>query len=132
MNYWSFGDYLGIGAGAHSKITDANLGITRRYQQYKMPSKYMLADNKTSASNILSEYDIIFEFFLNRFRMDREILVSEFELTTGLSFDLIEDKIKIAVDKGFIIFDENIIRKTKLGYDFLDDLVSVFLINAKK
>lgn len=132
VNYWSFGDYLGIGAGAHSKITDANLGIIKRYQQYKMPSKYMLADNKTSASNILSELDMIFEFFLNRFRMDREIRVSEFELATGLSFDLIEDKIKIAVDKGFINFDENIIRKTKLGYDFLDDLVSVFLVGTKK
>jgi len=139
INYWSFGDYLGIGAGAHGKLTDANLGVIRRYRQYKMPGAYMNAEDKTVEYSELTIDDIIFEYFLNRFRLNKDIDIRDFYLAIGLVGDLsdnlykelLDQKLKIATDKGFINFNGYKISKTRLGQDFLDDLISIFLVDSK-
>ena len=143
LNYWSFGDYLGIGAGAHGKLTDANLGVIRRYRQYKMPGAYMNAEDKTVEYSELKKDDIIFEYFLNRFRLSKDIDIRDFYLAIGLIDELsgklsgnlykelLDKKIEIAIDKGFINFNGYKISKTRLGQDFLDDLISIFLVDSK-
>ena len=132
INYWKFGDYLGIGAGAHSKITDINHGVIKRYEKFKVPGKYISSNNKTSTIVNLSNCDKIFEFFLNRLRMDAVITVQEFEIATGIYFRSIEKKINNAVKRGLLYFDGVNMKKTKMGSEFLDDLVSIFLFDREK
>ena len=141
LNYWNFGDYLGIGAGAHSKITDRGAGVVTRYQQFKMPKKYIGEHLRARPQELqlfkikgreLSQNDLIFEFFLNKFRLESScsgFCMSEFEESAGLSADLLDDILQEACSKGFIEMRGNRILKTSLGDKFLDDLIELFLLD---
>jgi len=127
MNYWKFGDYLGIGAGAHSKITDFSNNTVTRYWKTKHPKAYL--DNKDSfiaGEKILNNKDLFGEFMLNALRLRRSINTQLIFERTGLSLDIFIDKIKEAEQKEFIKFKNNIITKSKLGNKFLNNLIEVF------
>ena len=136
VNYWKFGDYLGIGAGAHSKLTkaagnDANFEskyIIERFNQYKMPNSYMAQVNKSVSSRVLDKKDMIFEFALNRFRLSDGFLFEDFENMTGLSSDLLNPVLDKARSKGLININNNKVEKTQRGRSFVNDLVELFLI----
>lgn len=136
VNYWKFGDYLGIGAGAHSKITkaagsDANCEskyMIERFNQYKMPGSYMVQVNKSSSSRVLDKKDMVFEFALNRFRLHDSFLLDDFKNMTGLSSDLLDPILDKARSKGLININNNKVEKTPKGIDFMNDLVELFLI----
>jgi oxygen-independent coproporphyrinogen-3 oxidase len=128
LNYWQFGDYLGIGAGAHSKLTFHDK-MTRE-SRYKNPKQYMEKVNSQnmieSETNIL-ENDLAFEFMMNHLRLIDGFTIQNFEEKTGLSISVINNELKTAIDKKLIIANHDNIQPTLLGQRFLNELLSIFL-----
>lgn len=124
-NYWLFGDYLGIGAGAHSKLMIDNK-ITRHWN-HKSPYSYMKKDG-TFISNqiILKKPDIVFEFMLNALRLFEPISFELFEAKTGLNRNILKIPMDVAIKKE-LLKDAPFIETTELGKKFLNDLCKIFL-----
>jgi oxygen-independent coproporphyrinogen-3 oxidase len=128
LNYWSFGDYLGIGAGAHGKVTSPN-GIGR-YAHEKHPRRYMaMVEASQSGKNLksASAEEIAFEFLLNALRLKNGFRLIDFSQRTGLSAECILDTVKNAENRGLLNISNNRVRATDLGYRFLDDVIALFL-----
>ncbi|EKD70055.1 MAG: hypothetical protein ACD_46C00658G0008 [uncultured bacterium] len=127
-NYWEFGDYLGIGAGAHSKITCAKTGEIKRFSQVKHPRDYLDAEKRKHFSpQIISEKDLIFEFMLNALRLTDGVRTSLFTKRTGISLAKIQPILQQAQSRDLLIKDDNMICPTELGKRFLNDLIEMFL-----
>jgi len=129
MNYWQFGDYLGIGAGAHSKLSFPHRVI--REMRYKNPKAYMDAVAKgteVQESIEVGREDLAFEFMLNTLRLTQGFSVNLFADRTGLSLTSIEAPLLAAERKGLIYRDHQLIRPTPLGLRFLNDLQQLFLL----
>lgn len=127
-NYWEFGDYLGIGAGAHSKITNVEQQVITRHWQVKHPSDYLANPlTKTANQKNLTANETIFEFMLNALRLTEGVPASLFTERTGLSLSLIEKNLNAAKNKNLLRDDPHIICPTELGQRFLNDLVGIFL-----
>lgn len=124
-NYWEFGDYLGIGAGAHSKITDKQT-ITRCWK-VKNPKDYLANDVKIGAQEKVTEQELPFEFMLNALRLYTDIPVKQFEQRTKLSIETIKDQLNNAQQKELLKWDTATIRPTELGRRFYNDLVAMFI-----
>ncbi len=127
-NYWEFGDYLGIGAGAHSKITDIQTGTVIRFQQVRHPKDY-LDVNKQRTIHLLNvdEHALIFEFMLNALRLTDGFAVELFSARTGMPVTRIEPVLQQAEQRGLIIRNHRHIQPSDLGKKFLNDLVEMFL-----
>ncbi|MBC7405346.1 MAG: oxygen-independent coproporphyrinogen III oxidase-like protein [Cytophaga sp.] len=128
LNYWNFGDYLGIGAGAHSKITFPHRIV--RQARYKQPKAYMEESLRGAAvqeSNEIPRDEIGFEFMLNSLRLNQGFEVNIFNERTGLLLNSLEKPLVIAEQKGLIEIDHKMIRPTRLGRRFLNDLQQLFL-----
>ena len=128
LNYWQFGDYLGIGAGAHSKLTFHDK-MTRE-SRYKNPKQYMekvSEQNMIESETIIHENDLAFEFMMNHLRLIDGFSIQSFEEKTGLNISAIDKELKAAIDKKLISMDHGMIRPTLLGQRFLNDLLSIFL-----
>ena len=126
LNYWNFGDYLGIGAGAHSKLFRD--GQTLRRAQTERPADYM--QRKDAAFSAVPASDVPFEFMLNRLRIFNEIAASEFTQTTALPFSMVEKQLHKAESKGLVEFTENGYRISQLGRLMLNDVLELFLPNC--
>ena len=127
-NYWQFGDYLGIGAGAHAKITDA-LGITRLWKR-KQPQDYLAHAGTPAAigeEQRLAHEDAVFEFMLNALRLTQGVPATLFRERTGLEYSRIEKTLAQAGALGFLDATPDRIRPTSLGQRFLNDLIALFL-----
>jgi len=127
-NYWQFGDYLGIGAGAHAKITDANEQSIARYRKLKNPKDYLSSaatNDFISGQHILNQPEIVFDFLLNGLRLTDGFDVALFELHTGLAEQVLKDTLGDAVNKGLVKYDffGKSYRTTEKGRDFLDDVL---------
>jgi len=132
-NYWEFGDYLGIGAGAHSKITDTEKQIITRHSQIKNPRDYLNPEKKLTASNtILTEKDLCFEFMLNALRLTKGVSCDLFTQRTGLSIHTLQPMLDFAKEKKWMVSDENSLCATELGQRFLNDVIGLFLRENKK
>jgi putative oxygen-independent coproporphyrinogen III oxidase len=128
LNYWEFGDYLGIGAGAHSKITDVEHGVVRRHWQVKHPRDYLdPAKGFCAEEQILSASDLSFEFMLNALRLVQGVPVQLFRERTGLDIEIISSVLVEARGKGLMVKDEGKLEATELGQRFLNDLCGMFL-----
>jgi len=129
LNYWEFGDYLAVGAGAHGKLTTAN-GV-RRYQKPANPMMYMQAQEAGeagAAGSVLTNDDLLFEFMLNALRLNSGFDEAIFVARTGLSVDHLHRAGDRARKKGLIErLDPGIWRPTELGRRFLNDLTADFL-----
>jgi oxygen-independent coproporphyrinogen-3 oxidase len=128
LNYWQFGDYLGIGAGAHSKLTFHDKMI--RESRYKNPKQYMehiKMQSMIESETIIHENDLVFEFMMNHLRLIDGFSIQSFEAKTGLNFSSINKELKTAIDKKLIAMDHEMIKPTLLGQRFLNDLLSIFL-----
>lgn len=128
LNYWNFGDYLGIGAGAHSKISFPHRII--RQARYKQPKTYM--DAVLNGDAIQESYEIQpaemgFEFMLNALRLQQGVKVGLFQERTGLLLNTIEKELLAAERKGLLYRDHELISPTELGKRFLNDLQQIFL-----
>ncbi len=132
LNYWRFGDYLGIGAGAHGKLSDARSGTVARRAKRRHPEAYLKADEPTSAVQTLSEQDLIEEFALNAFRLVEGFTAADFERNTGLSADALEPGLCAAAALGLVSRvdtgdgEQVVIRPTARGLAFLNDLIAGF------
>ncbi len=128
LNYWRFGDYLALGAGAHGKVSRADTGEITRYWQTRKPGDYMqnTAEAKTSGREILETQQIIFEFMLNALRLKRGFEKNEFEYHTGLPVEMIAGQCERAIQQGLLHNTGTGFVATDRGYLFLNDLINVF------
>ena len=132
MNYWQFGDYVGIGAGAHGKITQPDGTITR-HTKYRQPAEYINQASKReprSSTTLLTKKELPFEFMLNALRLKQGFSSDLFEQRTRLNFSEVEPMIQQAIEKQLMIKDENKrehFRTSKKGWEFLNDVMEMFL-----
>jgi oxygen-independent coproporphyrinogen-3 oxidase len=128
LNYWQFGDYLGIGAGAHSKLTfHDKMGRESRYKNPKQYMEKVVTHNMIESETIIHESDLAFEFMMNHLRLVDGFSIQSFEDKTGLNISTIDKELKTAIDKKLITMDHEMIKPTLLGQRFLNDLLSIFL-----
>lgn len=128
VNYWSFGDYLGVGAGAHGKLSFRDR-ITREVRERK-PASYLraaLEGNALAESRDVQERELPFEFMLNALRLIDGFPPALFTQRTGLPLSVVEPQLAQAEDRGLIARDIDRIRPTERGRRFLNDLLERFL-----
>jgi putative oxygen-independent coproporphyrinogen III oxidase len=128
VNYWQFGDYLGIGAGAHSKLTFPHRVI--RQVRLREPRLYMegaMAGQALAIDDEVARADLPFEFMLNALRLRDGFALSQFSERTGLPLTAIAQPLAEAEAKGLIERDLARVRPTTRGFDFLSDLQALFL-----
>ncbi len=129
LNYWHFGDYIGIGAGAHGKVTKkdnerSELEISRRWK-HRQPQQYMkqaLENNATSGQQVLDQQDIVFEFLLNALRLKTGSDIKTFEKNTGLDFATLQQALN-DVEPNLFILDKNRVSTTDKGFLFLNEIL---------
>ena len=124
FNYWRFGDYLGIGAGAHGKVSDAGGTIRRRWKQ-RHPEAY-LRGPVLKGERTLSPGDCVIEFMMNALRLSDGVEAACFEQATGLSPALIDAPLRTARARGLMRDDPLRLCATDLGARFLNDLLELF------
>jgi putative oxygen-independent coproporphyrinogen III oxidase len=127
-NYWQFGDYLGIGAGAHSKISFPHRVV--RQVRNREPKLYMdnaLAGHAIAQDDEVARADLPFEFMLNALRLREGFALQDFRDRTGLPLSAIEKPLQEAQAKGLIERDLVRVKPTERGFDFLSDLQGLFL-----
>jgi oxygen-independent coproporphyrinogen-3 oxidase len=128
LNYWQFGDYLGIGAGAHGKLSFAHRVV--RQVRTRDPRLYMeraLAGDAIAQEEEVARTDLPFEFMLNALRLRQGFALSEFSERTGLALTAIRRALEEAERKGWITRDLQRVQPTARGFDFLSDLQALFL-----
>lgn len=128
LNYWKFGDYLGLGAGAHSKLSFAHRVV--RQVRFREPALYLekaLARAFVAQETQVSRSDLPFEFMLNALRLKDGFALQLFAERTGLPLTAIEKELQLAQAKGWLERDLTRVRPSVRGYDFLNDLQSLFL-----
>jgi oxygen-independent coproporphyrinogen-3 oxidase len=128
LNYWYFGDYLGIGAGAHSKLTRHD-GVLRQ-MRWKRPATYLehaATGNAVHEENTVATADLPFEFLMNALRLADGFPPALFESRTGLPLSVIRDRLDAAVGQGLLTMNSDRIAPTPRGRRFLNRLLAGFL-----
>lgn len=130
LNYWQFGDYLGIGAGAHSKLSFRDKVL--RQVRYKQPQNYLqqvALDAPVQTENSIERDDLPFEFMMNVLRLNQGFDAALFEERTSLPLLMIRRELEQAEKRGLLQRDLQHIAPSELGQKFLNDLVQIFLKN---
>ncbi|MEL0641467.1 radical SAM family heme chaperone HemW [Pseudoalteromonas aliena] len=128
LNYWRFGDYLGIGCGAHGKVTDANTGLITRTEKVKHPRGYMdLIKPHIYKSWHVEQDDLAFEFFMNRFRLVESCPINDFHKLTTLPLQSQQSALNQAINKGLLTQTGSYWQVTLKGHRFLNDLLELFV-----
>jgi putative oxygen-independent coproporphyrinogen III oxidase len=128
LNYWQFGDYLGIGAGAHGKLSFPHRIV--RQQRWREPQRYMqgaLAGQALSQDDEVARADLPFEFMLNALRLREGFALQQFSERTGLPASAIDTALRTAQQRGLLHLDLQHVRPSERGFDFLSDLQTLFL-----
>lgn len=130
LNYWRFGDYLGIGAGAHGKLTlGADQQVLRRWK-VKHPTEYLAKAGTAAAiggDEVLTPQRLPFDFMLNALRLNEGVPAALFEARTGLPLSAIADRLAEARARGWLEPDPTWLRPTELGRRFANDVIGLFL-----
>ena len=128
LNYWRFGDYLGIGCGAHGKITDVNNQKIHRTIKVKHPKGYLDASrDHLDHLTVVEQHDLVFEYMMNQLRLIEAFDVRTFEARTGLPAQAIEPKLRQLEDKALFKQDGRTWQVTPLGHRYLNNVLEVFL-----
>ena len=128
LNYWQFGDYLGIGAGAHSKLSFAHRIVRQvRWREPGLYTENALAGEAVTQEAEVSRADLPFEYMLNALRLRDGFKLQDFAEKTGLPVSALQTGLDEAERKGLIERDLTSLRPTERGFDFLNDLQSLFL-----
>lgn len=126
LNYWLFGDYLGIGAGAHGKFTDINNKKIYRTHKSRQPNDYLYKKFLVEKRELASQ-DLVFEFMLNATRLEQKIEHSLFTSRTLLPYNFIDSKLSKAASLGLIDLTDAYWRITPFGRSFTNNLQEIFL-----
>ncbi|HEB86013.1 MAG TPA: oxygen-independent coproporphyrinogen III oxidase-like protein [Gammaproteobacteria bacterium] len=130
LNYWHFGDYLGIGAGAHGKISQADTQTICRRWKIKQPAAYLRhagSEKQRGGIQVLSENDASLEFMMNALRLRQGFSAELFMRHTGLPLSFAEKPLRKAEERGWIQWKKDHIMPTEDGQRFLNDLLELFL-----
>ena len=132
LNYWYFGDYLGIGAGAHSKLTCKDrVTLSMRHKQPKAYMDQVASGNAVQEQHDIAAQEMGFEFMMNALRLNDGFALALFQTRAGLPLAAIERPLQAAEARGLITRDLTHIRPTPLGQRFLNDLLEIFLQSPK-
>jgi oxygen-independent coproporphyrinogen-3 oxidase len=123
LNYWTFGDYIGIGAGAHGKLSFADSGFAVRTQQTREPRRYLAAEPGALVRKQIAKQDLPFEFSMNGFRLVHGFADEKFESRTGLPITVLERALAPLVGRGLVERGEQTWRATAKGFRFLNDIL---------
>jgi oxygen-independent coproporphyrinogen-3 oxidase len=130
LNYWQFGDYLGLGAGAHGKLTDPSTGVSRT-ERTRQPRQYLESLERRAtppAARLIPAPDLPFEYMLNALRLVEGFDGQQFERRTGLAIPAVRAAIESAEARGLLeMHSSRGWRATPLGRRFLNDLIGLFL-----
>ncbi|ELI5734879.1 radical SAM family heme chaperone HemW [Vibrio fluvialis] len=131
LNYWRFGDYLGIGCGSHGKLSFADGRIVRT-TKVKHPRGYLaayqnLAKPYLDSEQLVVDVDRPFEFFMNRFRLIEPCPKADFSATTGLPISVIQPTLDWAIEQGYLSENDTHWQITEKGKLFLNDLLAAFM-----
>jgi oxygen-independent coproporphyrinogen-3 oxidase len=130
MNYWRYGDFLAIGAGAHGKITMAAEGRVQRFSKHRHPKRYLQGldtGDWRAETRYLSEQELVFEFFLNQLRLKQGVSIEDFQARTGLPWTIVESRVQNAVDRDLLTLQHGRVSTTSLGWRFVNDIQQMFL-----
>lgn len=128
LNYWLFGDYLGIGAGAHGKLTSPDGQKIHRTRKHRQPADYLNQDKPfLAACDLINTNDLMFEFMLNTTRLQQPITNELFTERTGLSFDYLRPGLLAAEKKGLLTLNDTHWQITPFGRRYTNDLQGLFL-----
>ena len=128
LNYWRFGDYLGIGAGAHQKLTLVAQQQVQRRAKHRLPNEYLSANNKgyVAEESYLQRSDLIFEFMLNALRLKNGFASHLFYDHTGLPISVAEQSLQQAEQQGLLQRSATRIEPTQRGQQYLNELLLLF------
>ncbi|MGR9086370.1 MAG: radical SAM family heme chaperone HemW [Gammaproteobacteria bacterium] len=127
LNYWHFGDYLGIGAGAHGKISLELPGRILRTTKARSPEHYLKVAGEHSSETAIPLDDLPLEFAMNRLRLKQGFTVREFEASTGLTAEALEPGLSINLKDRLLIEDNNHYHCSESGWNFLDTALQNFI-----
>lgn len=129
LNYWTFGDYLGIGAGAHGKLSAATpTGVhVFRTAHLREPRRYLAAAGSPLARKAVAAADLPFEFMLNALRLVAGFERDDYERRTGLRFGGIEVRLRDLASRGLVALRDERVEPTARGLEFLNDVLVAFL-----
>jgi len=129
LNYWQFGDYLGIGAGAHGKITQPGAGGVIRTRKVRQPAAYLDPDKPPGAESVaVPPAELPLEFMMNALRLTEGVDAALFESRTGLSPDVLEPVLAKLRARGLVQQDR--LSTTGTGFSFLNDVLAEFMPEA--
>jgi putative oxygen-independent coproporphyrinogen III oxidase len=131
LNYWTFGDYLGIGAGAHGKITDPATGLVVRTQQWREPRRYLGGEPGALTRKPIAVAELPFEFAMNGFRLVEGFAGALFEERTGLMESTLERALASALARNLVIHDGLGWRASPQGLRFLNEILVDLLPNER-
>lgn len=127
MNYWEFGDYLGIGAGAHGKVTLESEQRIIRTAKTRKPEDYLARENSyTASTNTISKEELPLEFMMNAMRLNNGVMKQFFSERTGAPIDTIQSALDKLKKLGLIEQENNNLEPTEKGHQFLNNLLEVF------
>jgi len=130
LNYWRYGDFLGIGAGAHGKITLPAEQTVRRRVRQRHPESWMKGvwEGKGIIDDcVLDPSERVFEFFLNQLRLRDGVLKDQLETRAGVAWNEVAARVNVAVEKGLLKDENGVLSPTELGWRFSNEIQAVFL-----
>lgn len=133
LNYWNFGDYLGVGAGAHAKLTGADGSVGRRWK-LRAPRGYLEHAGTLrgiGGNDLVAAEQLPFEFMLNALRLNAGFVLEDFVARTGLPVQAIAPTLAEARSRGWLECEHGHVRATELGRRFLNDVIGLFLPDRK-
>jgi oxygen-independent coproporphyrinogen-3 oxidase len=127
LNYWQFGDYLGIGAGAHGKLSQRE-GRVERTQREREPRRYLVRGARGPATSfVVRAAELPFEFMMNALRLTAGFPVALFEARTGLDWALVAERVTALEQRGLVALAAGHCAATPLGQQFLNDCLLAFM-----
>jgi len=127
VNYWQFGDYLGIGAGAHGKITQALPDKINRSFKPKSPEQYLIDTHKNGGSEVISVTDLPLEFIMNHLRLKQGFTLDTYQATTGLAISTLEPALSTCLSQGLLIYQDEHYYCSERGWSFMDNVLEKFM-----
>lgn len=127
VNYWQFGDYLGIGAGAHGKITQALPNQIMRSFKPKSPEQYLSDSHQNGGADVIAIAELPLEFIMNHLRLKQGFTLEAYQAATGLAAATLEPALSACVKQNLLIQQHNHYYCSEQGWNFLDNILEKFI-----